>query len=631
MLSKHGSEHPEWYQLLATERERKRNNLEKITGITFCGCGFLGIYLVGAAAYIQEHHPSLLSRQLAGSSFGSIVAACVACGVPLQHIRRILITEVKRIRKTFLGPLNPNYRLEEPLMNALLEVLPADAHIRASGRVFLSLTSVSTFASEVVSRYPSRDELIRAILCCCFLPYLSGFSAPSFKGRRYMDGGFSNIKPLEGPSIITINAFSGNFDICPQDPSGEQRPLNPFFGLCVAMSQENLFRLKWGVLPPEPEVLDQFFHFGYFHARTFLSPDGPKVPRLVECKVEESEESKADCLVHDVGGATGTTKTPSVFVKNSAVLSILYGEGLPSRTSAEGDAAFEVHLQTGNKTFVLAFGEHGLQVSQQGQGSDETRDFGDAVFPLDLRRGVWQMIGVGVTGGWLTVMDPLLPDLVFQRRLGEGVGGATRVHVVSQMQLAVIFNCEAGCPVLTSPSLTAQHLQVASSRAFYVFPITSRYVVSLEVEVARAGGGGGEAERLRLEVHRGGMARLREWNKVQVILEPGSHENLVILEINGEVSSNDAVRGSLESVHVSLEEISDARFAARCRPASPRKERKVTSYHHYEEVERVVAEAVFRSRPLCSVPEESVSEPPDVDLAVGGEQLYQNIPGSCKR
>lgn len=42
--------------------------------------------------------------------------------------------------------------------------------------------------------------------------------------------------------------------------------------------------------------------------------------------------------------------------------------------------------------------------------------------------------------------------------------------------------------------------------------------------MARAGGGGGEAERLRLEVHRGGMARLREWNKVQVILEPGSHE-----------------------------------------------------------------------------------------------------------
>lgn len=64
-------------------------------------------------------------------------------------------------------------------------------------------------------------------------------------------------------------------------------------------------------------------------------------------------------------------------------------------------------------------------------------------------------------------------------------------------------------------------------------------------------------------------------------------------------------------------------------PPSPT-ERKVTSYHHYEEVERVVAEAVFRSSPLCSVPEESASEPPDVDLAVGGEQLYQNIPGSYK-
>ncbi|XP_042884874.1 omega-hydroxyceramide transacylase-like [Penaeus japonicus] len=249
---------------------------------------------------MQEHHPSLLCRKLGGSSFGSIVAASVACGIPLQHIRRILIAEVKRVRKTFLGAFNPYYKLEEPLINALLEVMPADAHIRASGRVFLSLTSVTTFASEVVSQYSSRDELIRAILCCCFLPYLSGFSAPSFRGRRYMDGGFSNIKPLDGPSIISINAFSGSFEICPPDPIGERRPLNPFMGLCVSMSQENLFKLKWGIQPPEPEVLDQFFHFGYFHARNFLNPGGSKVPRSVVCKAEESENCKGSVMDESV-------------------------------------------------------------------------------------------------------------------------------------------------------------------------------------------------------------------------------------------------------------------------------------------------------------------------------------------
>lgn len=70
------------------------------------------------------------------------------------------------------------------------------------------------------------------------------------------------------------------------------------------------------------------------------------------------------------------------------------------------------------------------------------------------------MIGVGVTGGWLTVMDPLLPDLVFQRRLGEGVGGATRVHVVSQMQLAVIFNCEAGDFDDTIPYIIITHFSL---------------------------------------------------------------------------------------------------------------------------------------------------------------------------
>nr|XP_027211639.1 patatin-like phospholipase domain-containing protein 2 [Penaeus vannamei] len=194
-----------------------------------------------------------------------------------------------------MGALNPFYRLEEPLMESLLKILPEDAHRRAVGRVFLSLTKASTLTNEVISQYATRDELIRAILCCCFLPCLSGYTAPIFNGRRYIDGGMSNNMPLKGPTIVSINAFSGEFEICPRDETGDLRPLNRSLNQCLAMSNENLYRLKCGLLPPEPEELDQHYHYGYFHARDFFCPSGAsKVRRPVKLRMEGSGEGEGE-------------------------------------------------------------------------------------------------------------------------------------------------------------------------------------------------------------------------------------------------------------------------------------------------------------------------------------------------
>lgn len=55
-----------------------------IKAVTFCGCGFLGIYLVGAATCLQQHRPRLLQGPLGGSSVGSLIATCLVCDVPLQ-------------------------------------------------------------------------------------------------------------------------------------------------------------------------------------------------------------------------------------------------------------------------------------------------------------------------------------------------------------------------------------------------------------------------------------------------------------------------------------------------------------------------------------------------------------------
>ena len=58
--------------------------VHSITAVTFCGCGFLGVYLVGVATYMQQHTPKILRGRLGGSSVGSLIATCLACDVPLE-------------------------------------------------------------------------------------------------------------------------------------------------------------------------------------------------------------------------------------------------------------------------------------------------------------------------------------------------------------------------------------------------------------------------------------------------------------------------------------------------------------------------------------------------------------------
>lgn len=259
-----------WTTVDALQNQKQRKPLDSITTVTFCGCGFLGGYLVGAATYLQERAPHLLQGRLAGSSVGSLVAACLACDVPLEYVRKNILATADVAQKYLMGPFNPFFPIEEPLLKNLLKMIPEDGHIRASGRLFLSLTRATTLTNEIVSEYSSRDELVRAILCCCFLPFISGFSVPSFNGRKYIDGGMSNNMPLKGPNTLTINAFSGDFDICPEDPDGPERPLATAFNQSIRMTNNNGTRLIHSLLPPSSEVLDKHFQQGYNDAKNYF-------------------------------------------------------------------------------------------------------------------------------------------------------------------------------------------------------------------------------------------------------------------------------------------------------------------------------------------------------------------------
>lgn len=68
-----------------------------------------------------------------------------------------MATEARRRR---LGPLHPAYDLLHIVKQSLLSSLPEDAHVRASGKLCVSLTRVSDRQNLLVSEFSSRDELI---------------------------------------------------------------------------------------------------------------------------------------------------------------------------------------------------------------------------------------------------------------------------------------------------------------------------------------------------------------------------------------------------------------------------------------------------------------------------------------
>lgn len=64
-------------------------DLSKEWDISFAGCGFMGIYYVGASSCILERFPRFIqdASKFYGSSSGALMAATLAIGIPLGNHR----------------------------------------------------------------------------------------------------------------------------------------------------------------------------------------------------------------------------------------------------------------------------------------------------------------------------------------------------------------------------------------------------------------------------------------------------------------------------------------------------------------------------------------------------------------
>ncbi|XP_068615716.1 patatin-like phospholipase domain-containing protein 2 [Brachionichthys hirsutus] len=240
--------------------------------LSFAGCGFLGIYHIGVASCLLEKAPYLVQRaaRLCGASAGALTASVLASQASLTQCCEDVIQVAKEARKRTLGPLHPSFNLVKVLRSGLNRDLPSDAHVRASGRLRVSLTRVSDGENVLASEFNSKEELIQALICSCFVPVYCGLIPPSFRGVRYVDGGISdNLPQSELKNTITISPFAGESDICPRDNSNGFHELR-FTNTSIQMNLGNVYRLSKALFPPEPKVLAEMCQSGYKDALRFL-------------------------------------------------------------------------------------------------------------------------------------------------------------------------------------------------------------------------------------------------------------------------------------------------------------------------------------------------------------------------
>ncbi|XP_058165125.1 1-acylglycerol-3-phosphate O-acyltransferase PNPLA3-like [Dasypus novemcinctus] len=273
---------------------------ERGWSLSFVGCGFLNFYHVGVTRCLRERAPHLLrdARMLFGSSSGALHCAALLAGVPLDQTIQILTDLFRTVRKRSLGVLHPSVNLSKCVREELHKCLPANVHQLVSDKMGISLTRVSDWKNVLVSDFQSKDEVVDVLVCSTFLPVYCGLIPPSFRGVRYVDGGFTDDVPfIDAKTTITISPFYGEFDICPKVKS--KNSFNVTLGkLNLHVCFENAYLLSATVFPPFLKVLGEMCFQGYLDALRFLKEQGICTrpgPSLNSSSEESASEVMAPC------------------------------------------------------------------------------------------------------------------------------------------------------------------------------------------------------------------------------------------------------------------------------------------------------------------------------------------------
>ncbi|XP_072290329.1 patatin-like phospholipase domain-containing protein 4 [Eucyclogobius newberryi] len=248
-----------------------------VVNLSFAACGFMGIYHLGAVNAFFKHCPRIKASSgdcpaaCAGASAGALVAAIVITAPhKLEECIEFTYSFAHSVRKRPLGAVTPGFEFMLKLREGIDNILPSDAHNSANDRLFISLTHSKTGKNQIVSKYNSREELLKALLASSFVPFYAGFKPVEFRGERWVDGGFTDSLPiLPFGRTITVSPFSGPHDVCPVHRGRSHRHLH-LANMKVMFSLENIKRLNRALFPPTEAQMERFYQEGFNDALRFM-------------------------------------------------------------------------------------------------------------------------------------------------------------------------------------------------------------------------------------------------------------------------------------------------------------------------------------------------------------------------
>ncbi|XP_048653375.1 patatin-like phospholipase domain-containing protein 4 isoform X3 [Marmota marmota marmota] len=223
----------------------------KPINLSFAACGFLGIYHLGAASAFCRHGKRLLKdvKAFAGASAGSLVASVLLTAPEkIEECNRFTYQFAEETRKQSFGALTPGYDFMARLRSGVESILPPNAHELAHDRLYVSITNTRTRQNYLVSRFPSREDLI----------------------KKWVDGGLTNSLPvLPAGRTVTISPFCGRLDISPQD-KGQLSVYIKVTNQDIMLSLPNLMRLNQALFPPSRRKMESLYRRGFDDTVQFL-------------------------------------------------------------------------------------------------------------------------------------------------------------------------------------------------------------------------------------------------------------------------------------------------------------------------------------------------------------------------
>ncbi|MBL0213492.1 MAG: hypothetical protein IPQ07_06405 [Myxococcales bacterium] len=176
-----------------------------MSSVAFGGAFFAWPYHAGVAAYLQERDAVPATARVIGTSSGAVVATMLACGIDIAGAG--LALGLRADRDGLGGRATPFLRPRAflaPHIDEMDRALPADAHVRATHRLVITLRRVPSLRQFQVSEYRTRADLLDALAGAVAVP---GLTVTVFhRSARFgpcLDGG-PGVPDDERPGATTL-------------------------------------------------------------------------------------------------------------------------------------------------------------------------------------------------------------------------------------------------------------------------------------------------------------------------------------------------------------------------------------------------------------------------------------------